>query len=88
MKFVYFLDKKLTSFYFFLRCEPEWRFYFLSSDMGKKTFVGARRPNNMLSVALWQTMLTEDQTKQSHLTPSSHTVNYRKLISLAIRGTP
>ena len=32
MKFVYFLDKKLTFqhfFYFFLRCEPDRRFYFL-----------------------------------------------------------
>ena len=40
-------------FLFFLQCEPDRRFYFIffSSDEGKGTLVGARRPNNILSVA-------------------------------------
>ena len=56
MKFVYFLDKKLTFQHFFIFSsnvskKEDAIFYFFPSDEGKKTLVGARRPNNILSVA-------------------------------------
>ncbi len=56
MKFVYFPDKKLTFQHFFIFSSDvsqteDFIFYFFSSDEGKKTLVGARRPNNILSVA-------------------------------------
>ena len=57
MKFVYFLDKKLTFQHFFLFSSDvsqteDFIYFFFSSDEGKKTLVGARRPNNLLCVAL------------------------------------
>ncbi len=58
MKFVYFLNKKALSS-IFLFFPPMWArkkillFIFFSTDEGKKTLVGARQPNNILSVALW-----------------------------------
>ncbi len=57
MKFVYFLDKKTNfpAFFFIFSSDvsqtEDFIFYFFSSDEVKKTLVGARRPNNILSVA-------------------------------------
>ncbi len=55
MKFVYFLDKKLTFQHFFISSsdvsQREDFIFFFPSDEGKKPLVGARQPNNILSVA-------------------------------------
>ncbi len=53
---VYFHDIKLTFQHLFIFSSDASQigyfiFYFFSSDKGKMTLVGARRPNNILSVA-------------------------------------
>ena len=57
IEFVYFYYKKSLSNFFFIFPSDQsqytnFNFYFFSSDEAQNTFVGARRPNNIVRAAL------------------------------------